>query len=97
MKLFNNVNLILHSIRFRLALWFVFILAILLIGFSSILFYTRTQELRDETLIRLEPKLESIEKAFGTDAINTKSADTQGFPIIITDDSTSFQKDDVLS
>ncbi len=67
MKFFNRINLILHSIRFRLTLWFVFILAILLIGFSGLLFYMQIQELQAETLIRLESKLENIEKAFGTD------------------------------
>ena len=67
MKFFNRINLILHSIRFRLALWFVFILAILLIGFSGMLFYMQIQELQAETLIRLESKLENIEKVFGTD------------------------------
>jgi len=96
MKLFNNLNLILHSIRFRLALWFVFILAIILISFSGILFYTRTRELRDETLVRLEPKLESIERAFGADSVNAQSQNEQGFPIIINDDNTAFQKEDVL-
>jgi signal transduction histidine kinase len=90
MKFFNRLNLILHSIRFRLALWFVFILAILLIGFSGMLFYMQIQELRAETLIRLESKLENIEKAFGAD----KSP--QGFPNN-SDDMTSIQKEDVLA
>jgi signal transduction histidine kinase len=97
MKFSNRINLILHSIRFRLALWFVFILAILLIGFSGMLFYMQTRELRDETLIRLEPKLESIERTFGTDTVNTQAADEQGFPLIINDDNTSIQKEDVLA
>jgi heavy metal sensor kinase len=96
MKFFNRMNLILHSIRFRLALWFVFILAILLIGFSSILFYIQIQELRDETLIRLESKLENIEKAFGVDLANSQNVDEQGFPLNTNNDSISFQKEDVL-
>lgn len=92
MNFFNRINLILHSIRFRLALWFVFILAVLLIVFSSLLFYMQIQELRAETLIRLESKLENIEKAFGTDTVNP-----QGFPIITNDDDTSFQNKDVFA
>ena len=97
MKFFARMNLIFHSIRFRLALWFVFILAILLIGFSGMLFYMQIQELRAETLIRLESKLENIEKALGTNTVNTQTAEEQGFPVIINDDSTSFQKEDVLA
>lgn len=97
MKFFNRINLILHSIRFRLALWFVLILAILLIGFSGMLFYMQTQELRAESLIRLESKLETIERAFGSDTVNAQIAGTQGFPIITSDDNTVFQKEDVLA
>ncbi len=96
MKLFNRLSLILHSIRFRLALWFVFILAILLISFSGMLFYIQIQELRAETLIRLESKLENIEKAFGTDSTTPQSPDSPGIPIFSTDDETSLLKNDIL-
>jgi signal transduction histidine kinase len=94
MKVFTRMNLIFHSIRFRLTLWFVFILAILLIGFSGILFYMQIHELQAETLIRLESKLENIEKAFGTD---TATADEHGFPLTTNDDNTSLQNEDVLA
>jgi heavy metal sensor kinase len=90
-----RMKLLLHSIRFRLALWFVFILAILLIGFSGMVFYMQIQELRAETLIRLESKLENIEKVFGTDTVNPQE---QGYSITANDrDDTSFQKEDVLA
>ena len=88
-KFFRSVNLILHSIRFRLALWFVFILAIILVGFSGMLFYMQIQELRAEALIRLDSKLENIEKVV-TDA-------GEGLPIITNDDEVLLQKDDVLA
>jgi signal transduction histidine kinase len=96
MNFFNHISLILHSIRFRLALWFVFILAILLIGFSAILFYIQIQELQAETLIRLESKLENIEKAFGADIGNPSNAEGQAFPLQTNDDGTILQKEDVL-
>lgn len=92
MKFFNHINPLFLSIRFRLTLWFVFILAIILIGFSGLLFYMQIQELQAETLIRLESKLENVEKAFGADTANP-----QGFPININDDSASLQKEDVLA
>lgn len=97
MKLFTRMNLIFHSIRFRLTLWFVFILAVLLIGFSGILFYIQIQELQAETLIRLESKLENIERTFGTDTANPQTAEEQGFPITTNDDNTSLQNEDVLA
>jgi heavy metal sensor kinase len=43
-------------------------------------------------LIRLEAKLENIEKAFGTDL----AGGAQGFPVFPNDDEASFQKEDVL-
>ena len=97
MKFFNRLNLILHSIRFRLALWFVFILAILLFSFSGMLFYMQIQELRAETLIRLDSKLETIEKLIVMDTTNPQAAGAQGFPIIANDDGTLFQSSDVLA
>lgn len=98
MNFFKRLHLILQSIRFRLVLWFVFILAVLLIGFSGLLYYMQTQELQAETLIRLEAKLENIEKTFGADTLNPQTAEQQGFPVTVTlDDETTLQKDDVLA
>ena len=79
MKLFSRLNLILHSIRFRLALWFVFFLTILLISFSGLLYYMQIRELQAETLIRLSAKRESIEGAFGVDAADQITADEHIF------------------
>ncbi|HNE70220.1 MAG TPA: ATP-binding protein [Anaerolineales bacterium] len=60
----NSLSLLFHSIRFRLALWFVLILALLLAVFSGLLFYMQIQELRAETLNRLQGKLERIESVY---------------------------------
>ncbi|HLO29108.1 MAG TPA: ATP-binding protein [Anaerolineales bacterium] len=97
MNIVNRLNLILHSIRFRLALWFVFILAILLIGFSGLVYYMQIRELRAETMVRLESKLENLERAIGTDLSHPQSAVEQGLPINTNDDEVSFQKNDALA
>ncbi len=91
MNFWQRLNLIIHSIRFRLALWFVFILGILLVGFSGMLYYMQVRELRAETINRLEAKLENIEKAFGVDPTNSQ------IPFNMGDDETAFQKEDVLA
>ncbi len=96
-NLFQRLNLILHSIRFRLALWFVFILGILLIGFSGLVYYMQIRELRAETLIRLETKLENIERTFGVDAANPQMGIAPGFPFNAHDDEASLQSRDVLA
>lgn len=93
----NRLNLLLHSIRFRLALWFVFILALLLIGFSSLLYYMQMQELRVETMVRLDSKLESLERAIGTDIPQPQSAVEQSFSANSSDDESALQNKDVLA
>ena len=50
---------ILHSIRFRLALWFVFILALILAAFSTLIYLTQLHEMQTETVGLLENKLEA--------------------------------------
>lgn len=98
MKFFSRINLVLHSIRFRLALWFVFILAILLTAFSGMLYYMQVSQLQAETLIRLETKLENIEKIFGMDTASLMTAGEQGFPTSAnSDEETSLQDEDVLA
>ncbi|HSA99522.1 MAG TPA: ATP-binding protein [Anaerolineales bacterium] len=91
MNVFHRLRLIFNSIRFRLALWFVFILGILLAGFSGLVYYMQIRQLRAETLIRLEAKLEGIERAFRMDAANPQ------IPLISSDDETALQNSDVLA
>jgi signal transduction histidine kinase len=91
MSVFRRPNLILHSIRFRLALWFVFILGIILIVFSGLVYYMQVRELRAETIIRLEAKRETIEQLFRMDAFNPQT------PLSPNDEGTSIQSADVLA
>jgi heavy metal sensor kinase len=59
--LFSRLDLLFHSIRFRLILWFVLILSLVLAVFSALLLYSRVRELRAETVNRLEAKYEGVE------------------------------------
>ncbi len=92
MNVLRRLNLILNSIRFRLALWFVFILAIILIGFSALVYYMQIRELRVESTARLESKLETIEQAFRMDGANAQIPfNAPG------DDATAIRSEDVLA
>ena len=51
----------LHSIRFRLVLWFTAILALVLVAFSAFIYYSQMRDIRGDALFRLESKLNSIE------------------------------------
>ena len=50
-----------RSIRFRLALWFVAILALILLGFSAFIYTRQAREIGLETTARLEAKASQLE------------------------------------
>ncbi len=91
MNVFQRLLLILHSIRFRLALWFVFILGMLLVGFSAMVYYMRIHELQAETMVRLQAKLETVEQAFRMGGGNVQ------IPFNTPDDDSALQSQDVLA
>ncbi len=96
MQFLKNISLLLHSIRFRLALWFVFILAVLLIGFSGLLFYMQVHELRAEALTRLQTRIEKIENFLGLERDGFLSIGTQDPFGGVSDDETPLVRGDVL-
>ncbi|MCB0119571.1 MAG: hypothetical protein KDD72_11120, partial [Anaerolineales bacterium] len=49
------------SIRFRLVLWFSFILIVILLAFSAFIYASQLHELRLEAVTRLENELEGLE------------------------------------
>jgi len=57
-----KLTLLIHSIRLRLALWFVFILALILIIFSGLVYISLARELRAEAITRLAARWEETEK-----------------------------------
>ncbi len=66
---FPRLDLLFHSIRFRLVLWFVLILSLVLVTFSGLLLYARVRELQAETINRLEAKYEGLEHFFRSGAL----------------------------
>lgn len=64
-KLFNyflsRLQSLTTSIRFRLTLWFVAILALVLLVFSAFVYTRQARELRSETVNRLENKIQQIQ------------------------------------
>ena len=65
----SRLDLLVHSIRFRLVLWFVLILSLVLLLFSALLLYARVRELRAETVNRLEASYERLEHYLRSDAL----------------------------
>ncbi|HEY3290698.1 MAG TPA: HAMP domain-containing sensor histidine kinase [Anaerolineae bacterium] len=60
-RLRTTITKAVHSVRFRLALWFVAILAVILAGFSAFVYTRQAQEYARETVARLEGKSRQLE------------------------------------
>ena len=57
----GRVGSILHSIRFRLVLWFSVILALVLIAFSAFIYINQSRDILGESEFRLERKMAALE------------------------------------
>ena len=55
-RLSTRINSLTHSIRFRLALWFVIVLGIVLVAFSAFIYFRQVADLREAAIGRLELK-----------------------------------------
>jgi signal transduction histidine kinase len=91
------VSLLVRSIRFRLALWFVMILAAVLLVFSGFVYARQSRDLNRETLDRLSAKtrkLESYLKYGAPDYFEKKrSLSSPGAP----DEEPLLQENDILA
>jgi heavy metal sensor kinase len=61
MKKLSGLINFLHSIRFRLVLWFTIILAVVLAAFSGFIYFNQLRDIRGDALYRLEGKMAWIE------------------------------------
>ena len=57
----RRVGSVLHSIRFRLVLWFTVILALVLCAFSAFVYISQSRDIRGEAQFRLESKMAALE------------------------------------
>ncbi len=52
---------VLHSIRFRLVLWFTFILALVLAAFSGFIYIIQGRDIMGDSIYRLQGKMSALE------------------------------------
>ncbi len=64
MDLFTGLFQFFNSIRFRLVMWFMIILSIVLASFSIFIYYNQARDIRGDALFRLERKYSEMEDAF---------------------------------
>jgi heavy metal sensor kinase len=56
----EQLGVLLHSIRFRLVLWFTAILAVILLAFSAFLFYSQSRNLQDDAIRELNRRITGV-------------------------------------
>jgi len=56
----ERAGIVLHSIRFRIVLWFTGILAVILLIFSSFLYYIQSQTIQEEAIHELDRRLSGL-------------------------------------
>jgi heavy metal sensor kinase len=64
----KKFSMFIHSIRFRLVMWFTAILMLVLLAFSAFVYLNQTRDIRGEAMYRQERKLRSIEAAVSNSA-----------------------------
>jgi signal transduction histidine kinase len=67
-SLFEPINTLVHSIRFRLTIWTVIILALVLAVFSGIVYSNQAQVVRNEAAARLEDDFSRYSRAYEVSA-----------------------------
>jgi signal transduction histidine kinase len=82
----KRIDLLFHSIRLMLALWFVIILGLVLVSFSALVYLSRVRELQAESVTRLAGRLEEIERFLGEGDIPTLSIPDGGQSILRAED-----------
>jgi signal transduction histidine kinase len=63
-RLSIRISAIVHTIRFRLALWFVAILGLVLVSFSAFIYVRQSQALRAQSINHLQSQVRKLEDYF---------------------------------
>lgn len=63
-RFFDRLNTTVHSIRFRLSLWFVLVLAVIMLAFSAFVYYRQYVHTSQQTLSRINLRLRDLDTSF---------------------------------
>jgi signal transduction histidine kinase len=96
-RFFSRISIIVHTIRFRLALWFTAILAIVLVSFSAFIYIRQSQELRAESINHLTNQVRKIEDTFRSSNRDAFEHNPIQFPSDPTNGEPLLQEGDVLA
>jgi two-component system OmpR family sensor kinase len=96
-NIFYKLNLLFHSIRLRIALWFVLILGLVLTAFSGLIYLSRTQEIQEEAINRLQFKVHGLERLFRSQPYDVFIVNDPPFISNQDDNTLLFNKTDILA
>lgn len=63
-NIFNSLTLFIHSIRFRLTLWFILILAFVLAAFSAFIYFAQARDLQIDEVGQMQDKFARVTAFF---------------------------------
>lgn len=88
-----------HSVRFRLTLWFVVILALVLLVFSVFIYTRQIQVVRAETAIRLSAQSAQLGEYFSQKGFSQYESENEGesLQVVPTDNLPLIQEDEILA
>ena len=92
----NGFKRFIKGIRFRLMLWFTFILALVLIIFSGFVYSRQSQDLQDANLNRLALKVRQLENLFQFEGLQSMEDVRQLMPMLVSGGVALVQEDEVL-
>ena len=92
----NGFKRFVAGIRFRLMLWFTFILALVLIIFSGFVYSRQSQDLQDANLNRLAIKVRQLENLFQFEGLQSMQDVRQLMPMLVSGGVALVQEDEVL-
>lgn len=93
----NQFSLLIHSIRFRLALWFVVILAVVIVFFSTFVYTRQVWDLRSAAVSRLEKKVQRFGVFLRYSGRDYFEGRVQGVPTDPASEEPLLQEGDVLA
>ena len=83
----------LHSIRFRITLWFVFILAIILAAFSGLIYFRQSQDLKEDSVGHIQAEFARVLGYFRSTAWQNSTLGLSDVP----DNTPPLQQGDMLA
>jgi signal transduction histidine kinase len=96
-KIKSGIDSLVHSVRFRLTIWVVILLAIILAAFSTFIYLTMSRNLRDSAVSQLDGRTRQMESFYQLALVNYFVNGELQFPETLPQGGMVLQDDEVLA